>query len=240
MKNVIASSAVALSSLVLTGLAGVATGQVVNPSFEFGVPYGIGPLQTNQWGYDGCAFVPAEFGITPNTGQRMLKALATNGNSAGGLVCDVFQIIDLTSPADQAIITAGGASGLTSVLANRVSSAAPANIDTRFDINIRSHTSLANAQVLTQTGIASGTVLTDNNQATWESVSASLLLPASTQYVTIHLAFVENIIDDNITGAEFRGNYMDDATFSLVPAPGALALAGLGGVAILRRRRATR
>ena len=232
MKNFIASSAVVLSCL-----AGAASGQVVNPSFEFGAPYGVGPLQMNQWGYDGVSFVTAQFGITPASGQQMLKAEATSGNFAGGLVCDVFQIIDLTSPANQAIITAGGASGLTSVLCNRVSSAIAANIDTRFDINIRSHTSLANAQVLTSTGLASGTLLSDNNQASWEAVSASLALPTTTQYVTIHLAFVENVIDDNVTGSEFRGNYMDDASFTLVPAPGSLALAGLGGVVALRRRR---
>jgi len=232
MKKIIASSAVVLS--ILTAAA---SGQVVNPSFEFGVPYVGGPLQIGAWGYDGVSYVPAEFGITPAAGQQMLKAIATNGSFAGGLVCDVFQVIDLTSPADQAIITAGGASGLTSILANRLSSATAANIDTRFDINLRSHTSFANAQALTSTGLASGTLFSDNNQASWESVSANLVLPTSTQYVTIHLAFVENIVDDNITGSEFRGNYMDVATFTLVPAPGALALAGLGGVVMLRRRR---
>lgn len=232
MKNLIATSAIALSLL-----SAAASGQVVNPSFEFGAPYLGGPLQMNQWGYDGVSFVTAEFGISPASGQRMLKAVATSGNSAGGLVCDVFQIIDLTSPANQAIITAGGASGLTSVLANRISSTIAANIDTRFDINIRSHANFADAQVLTSTGLASGTLFSDSNQASWEAVSASLVLPTTTQYVTIHLAFVENVIDDNITGSEFRGNYMDDATFTLVPAPGSLALAGLGGVVALRRRR---
>jgi len=232
MNKLIAASAIALATLTTAGF-----GQVVNPGFEFGTPYLGSPLQMNQWGYDSCAFVPAEFGVTPASGQQMLKAIATGPGGAGGVVSDIFQILDLTAPAYQSAITAGGAIANASVLTNRLSSTVAFNIDTRCDIRVYSHTSLANAQVLSSTASTSSTIFTDNNQATWEAVSASLALPTSTQYVTIHLAFVENVMDDNVFNGEFRGNYMDDVTFSLVPAPGAFALAGLGGMLTLRRRR---
>lgn len=210
---------------------------VFNPSFEFGTPVMGGPLVTD-WRYDTHNFVTAENGITPAAGNQMLKFLETSpgGGPSAAIVCDVFQVIDMTSLADQAIISTGFGSVTIGALFNRVAGPVPSPVDTRFDLNIRSHTSLANAQALASTGLASNTLISDSILTTWEALTTTLALPAGTQYITLHLAAVENVVNDS-TGPEFQGHYADDVRMTLTPAPGAAALAGIGGLLAFRRRR---
>ncbi|GJQ28627.1 MAG: hypothetical protein HBSAPP03_05110 [Phycisphaerae bacterium] len=230
------SSTMSLCALfAIANAASAAT--VFNPSFEFGVPVMGGPL-TTDWRWDTHNFVTAENGITPAAGVQMLKFLETStGFGPGpGVVCDVFQIVDLTSPADQAIISTGFGNITVSALFNRVAGPVPSPVDTRFDINVRSHSTLANAQSLTATNFGNSMLFSDANLQTWEGLATSISLPVGTQYITIHLAAVEDVINDS-TGVEFHGHYADDVRLSLVPAPGPVALAGLGGLLALRRRR---
>lgn len=210
---------------------------VFNPSFEFGAPVMGGPLVTD-WRYDTHNFVTAENGITPAAGNQMLKFLETSpgGGPSAAIVCDVFQVIDMTSLADQAIISTGFGSVTIGALFNRVAGPVPSPVDTRFDLNIRSHTSLANAQALASTGLASNTLISDSILTTWEALTTTLALPVGTQYITLHLAAVENVVNDS-TGPEFQGHYADDVRMTLTPAPGAAALAGIGGLLAFRRRR---
>ncbi|MDX2131614.1 MAG: PEP-CTERM sorting domain-containing protein [Planctomycetota bacterium] len=224
----------AVASGVLGGAALGAT--VTNPSFEVGAPVMGGPLNTD-WRWDLHNFVTAENAITPAAGNRMLKFLATSSGGAGpGVACDVIQIVDMTAPADQAIITTGFGSVTVGALFNRVGGPAPSFVDTYFGVNVRSHTSYANAQSLTSTGLQTTILFSDANTATWESAVASLALPASTQYITIQLVAAEDILNDT-SGVEFDGHYADDVRFALVPAPGSVVLAGLGGLVLARRRR---
>lgn len=226
-----------LSLCAAMSLAGPALGAVVfNPSFEFGTPVMGGPLVTD-WRWDTHGFVTAENGITPASGNQMLKFIDTSGGGSGpGVVSDIFQIVDLTSPADQAVISTGfGAISIGAVF-NRVPGPVPSPVDTRFDINVRSHTSYANAQSLAASGLASNTLLSDGNLNTWEALTTTLALPIGTQYITIHLAAVENVVNDS-GPPEFQGHYADDVRLTLTPAPGAVGLACLGGLFVSRRRR---
>lgn len=227
-----------LSVCALLAAASAANAATVfNPSFEFGAPVMGGPLVTD-WRYDTHNFVTAENGITPAAGNQMLKFLetSTGGGPSAAVVSDVFQVIDMTSLADQAIISTGFGSVSIGALFNRVAGPVPSPVDTRFDLNIRSHTSLANAQALTSTGFASNTLISDSILTTWEALTTTLALPVGTQYITLHLAAVENVVND-WTGPEFQGHYADDVRMTLTPAPGAAALAGIGGLLAFRRRR---
>ena len=224
-----------LAALVL--LAGVADAAVVNnPGFETGTAAPATLIAPN-WSYDNHAFVTTENGITPAAGNRMLKFLNTSWTGPGGVVSDVFQAVDLSSPADQAIITAGGAMLNVSTLFNRVAdNPVPSVVDTRFRVGLYAVTSFANAQSLANIGNNYVDLFSDSNLNTWEPVSNTLALPTGTQWVTIHLAAVENIVDDNV-GVELHGHYADDVRITLTPAPGSLALIGIGAMISGRRRR---
>lgn len=218
-------------------LAGTAAAVTVNnPGFEVGVATPSTPIGT-AWSYDTHSFVAAENGITPAAGNRMLKFIDTSWGGPGGVVCDVFQALDLTSPADQAIITGGGASLNVGAVFNRVLDTPAPNItDNRFRIGLYACTSFTNAQSLINTGNNYVDLFSDSNLATWEPISNTLPLPTSTQWVVIHLAAVENVLDDP-TSPEFRGHYADEVRATLTPAPASLALLGAGGVLAGRRRR---
>lgn len=230
-----ARSTVALAALTL--LAGAAQAAVINnPSFETGTANPATPIATT-WSYDNHSFVTAENGITPAAGNRMLKFLNTSWSGPGGVVSDVFQAIDFTSPADQAIISAGGASVTISALYNRVlDNPVPSVVDTRFRVGLYAVTSFANAQSLTNIGLNYVDLYSDSNLTTWESLSNTLPLPVGTQWVTLHLAAVENIVDDG-GNLEFHGHYADDVRITLTPAPGTIALLACGGLLAGRRRR---
>lgn len=217
---------------------GAAHGFVVNnPSFETGVAVPGGPLST-AWNFDNHSFVTAQNGVTPAAGNRMLKFLNTGFAGPTGVVCDVFQIIDLTAPADQAMITGGSATLSASTLFNRVRDKPPSPVvvDTQFRITLYSATSFANAQALTTTGSNTVNLFSDPNLLTWEPINCAMPLPASTQWAVLHLAAIENVVDDNVA-LEFHGHYADDVRMTLTPSPGTLALVGLGGVLAAKRRR---
>lgn len=221
----------------LASLAGAAT--VANPSFETGSPVIGGSLNLN-WSGDVHGFVTAENGITPLAGNRMLKFI--NSSSSGpssANVCDVIQIVDFSSAPDQAVITAGGASVIASAFFNRVRDLVQPNVvDTRFALTVRSHSSYSNAVSLAATNVFTANLLSDANLNTWEALSSSITLPTNTLYVTIHLAAVENVVNDT-AGVEFHGHYADEVGIQLIPTPGTVSLAGLAGLVAMRRRRHT-
>ncbi len=224
---------------VAAAVAGPALGATItNPSFETGTPVFASPF-VMDWRQDGHAFVTAENGITPAAGNRMLKILSTSyasptvlqGTAAiGG---DVRQIVDLTAPADQAMILAGGASVTVSSLFNRVIGP---TVDTQFVIRLEAHTSYSNAQSLLLTTTNTTSIFTDANLATWESLSNTLALPASTQYVSIIVSAYEDVVNDP-GFPEFHGQYADNLGITLVPTPGGLGVMAAAGVAAIRRRR---
>jgi len=237
MKEVLMFNRTAAPLFALVMLAGTSHGAVINnPGFEVGVAAPGGPIVAN-WNYDNHAFVTAENEITPATGSKMLKFLNTSWAGPGGVVSDVFQAIDFSSPADQAIISAGGASLTVGAVFNRVmDNPVPSVVDTRFRVGVYAATSFANAQSLTNIGFNYVDLYSDSSLNSWEALTNTMALPVGTQWVTLHLAAVENVVDDNVM-LEFHGHYADDVRMTLTPAPGSLALLGIGGVLAARRRR---
>ncbi len=211
---------------------------VTNPSFETGTPVFSSPFVTD-WRQDGHAFATAENGITPAVGNRMLKFLSTSFASAtvlqgsAAIGGDVRQIVDMSSPADQSIILAGGSSITVSSRFNRVIGP---NVDTQFVMRLESHTSFANAQSLILTATNTTSFFTDANLTTWETLSNTLALPTSTKYVSIIVSAYEDIVNDP-GFPEFDGQYADDVQLTLSPEPSAFAVLSLLGM-IRRRRRA--
>lgn len=214
---------------------------ITNPSFETGTPVFATPLVTD-WRLDGHAFVTAQSGITPAAGNRMLKFLSTSFASPSAALgtwatsSDVHQIVSMTSLADQALITSGSGSVTLAALFNRVAGPAPSPVDTQFGITLASYSSYANAQALVPTNTFSTFFLSDSILTTWESLSCSLALPTSTQYISVRLMALENVVNDP-GFPEFHGHYADSVALKLVPSPGAVALASLGGLLVCRRRR---
>lgn len=237
MRTLSVASMSLASAATLATLAGVSGAAVINnPGFETGVAVPGGPITPN-WNYDNHSFVTTENGITPAAGNRMLKFLNTSWAGPGGVVSDVFQAIDFSSPADQAIISGGGAVLNVGALFNRVlNNPVPSVVDTRFRIGLYATTSFANAQSLTNIGNNYVDLFSDSNLNSWEALSNSMPLPVGTQWVTLHLAAVENVVDDNVA-LELHGHYADDVRMTLTPAPGTLALVGMGGILAGRRRR---
>lgn len=229
-------TAVTLAALSL--LPGLAAAQLVDPSFESPTAPGGPAFALGQWTFDNSASVPTTLGIVPAHLNRMIQFINTSPGGPSGLVsCDVVQIVDLTAPAYQALITAGTAQANGGYLVNRIPQNAAGNIDTAFYIQMYAFSNLANAQLLNSpTASLSTSLLSDANPVSWEPLSLTLNLPTSTQYLGFRIGTVENVFNDS-SGTEFDGHFGDMARLTIVPAPGAAALAGLGGLLAFRRRR---
>ncbi|CAG0952945.1 hypothetical protein PHYC_00300 [Phycisphaerales bacterium] len=226
--------------LALSGLlASSAQAQLNDAGFDTGSPaVGGTPFPVGQWAFDNCAFVGPTSGITPFSGPRMLQFINTAPGGPSGLVsCDVVQIVDVTSPTMQAMIAPGtGVAGGT-VLVNRVGQNAAGTVDTGFGLLLYAFATLGDAQNLNSPlATMSQGLISDNNPATWEPIAVSLNLPAATQYIGFRLGANENVLN-NGSGVEFDGHFADQADLRVIPTPSALALLGLGGVCLTRRRR---
>jgi len=79
------------------------------------------------------------------------------------------------------------------------------------------------------TNVGTGLLL-DANPQTWEVASVSATIPSATTWMIFQVAY---------NNASLSGNagFADDASLTIVPTPGAAALLGLGGLALIRRRR---
>lgn len=217
----------------------LAAAQLNNMGFETGAPVVGGPaFPVGQWAFDNSAFVPTTSGIVPLGGVRMLQFINTSPGGPSGLVSsDVVQIVDLTAPAYQSIISTGAGVANGRIRVNRVKQNAAGTVDTSFGLILYAFSNLANAQSLTSpTATLSNGILSDNNPNSWQPINTSLALPIGTQYLGFRLGALENNLN-NASGIEFDGHFADNARLRIVPAPGTAALAGLGGLLAFRRRR---
>jgi hypothetical protein len=203
---------------------------LANPSFETPENTSGGfPTTTGDWNGNYSEIVTAQNGITPVDGTRMLHFLGTAQSSAGGSSagCTVVQLYAGPEIVPGATLTA-------SALFNRISNVNP-SIDTQFNILIRAHTGSTSSYDLNgQIAESEATIFSDNDPATWESASTTLTLPAGTTYVAVLLDATENVFNDQ-DFPEFYGHYADSATLT-VPEPSSLAIVGICGVPLLRRR----
>ncbi len=214
---------------------GTAEANVVsNPSFEtdestfiWGFP-GV-PTSFGDWGGDLSEIVSSENSISPYDGSQMLRFDAS-GNSADPHLStsEVHQLIDVS--AFSSSIQAGSATATASAWFNRV--AGDSQTDTAIGLTVYAYSGHpSNFQSLIGSALASGHegVLTDSATETWQVVTTSLLLPASTDFLDIRLVASENIFNDG-SDPEFDGHYADLVTMEVtsVPIPGAIWLFGSG------------
>lgn len=200
------------------------------------------PHTYDRWGGDVASIVSAESGIAPRSGTKMLK-FGLSGwdtyNLPNATASQVVHLVDVSAYADD--IAAGEAVATLSAYFNRV--AGDSQTDTSFWVRLRAysgptseHTSKreAGAWLALAEG---GNILTDGDVSTWEWVATDpMVLPAGTDYLAVEVLADENIYNDGSTD-EFDGHYADDVLLTVVPEPATLILLGLGGLALLRRRR---
>lgn len=198
------------------GLCPSLAGDLVNSGFEDSAPATGLPSATEFWAGDYSAFVAAENNIIPSEGLRMLRFLhcgfsdrATSLNSA-----ELFQLIDLSNEAD--LIANGSAVVDLSMLCNRV--AGDTETDDAFAVVIYAFAGAPSSfpsqwpgQILEA---SAGTVFTDGDTATWESVATCLQLPLTTGFVALRVSASENIFNDS-SGTEFDGHYADEVQFEI-------------------------
>lgn len=172
------------------------------------------------WGVgDGFSIRGNENGISPYSGNSMLAFDRASSSSL-----DIYQIVDVSSFASQ--IDSGNVTADLSVFFNSTSS-------THFGLRLlgwaSAPTSFSGHQVL---GGSVFSLLSDNDQQSWEQVGFSTQLPTGLRY----LAFGMHEPASAPTG------YADNASLKLhiadVPEPGSLSLLVLGalGIAVTRRR----
>ena len=93
---------------------------LVNGGFETVVPIPTDmPTAYGYWSHDVASIVGPENGITPFSGSRMLRFIYTApyGPSASGVICEPYQIVDVS--ARQAMIETGSATAVADAWVNR-------------------------------------------------------------------------------------------------------------------------
>ena len=210
---------------------------VFNPDFETVEPTSGGlPTAIGDWQGDVSQIVTGTtLGITPHNGQRMLQFEGTTFTGAGSNSSQVWQLVDVSHLAAQ--VAAGQVQVDLEFYANRV--AGDAQTDTLFQAVLQAHGGPFSDfpfDIGNFLDIQGTNLLTDSDPDTWELVSASMVLPARTEYVALSVNANENVSDD--AQFEYDGHFADSVCLKLqvIPAPGSalLMLLGLVGVAALR------
>ncbi len=197
-----------------------------------------------RWGGDVASIIPAESGITPRGGTKMLK-FGLSGwdtrNLPNAVASQVVHLVDVRAYADY--IAAGEAVATFSAYFNRV--AGDAQTDTAFEVRIKAysgptsqHTSKREAGEWLDRVV--GDTLTDGDVSTWEwGTTAPMTLPAGTDYLAVEVVALENIYNDGLTD-EFDGHYADDAFLTVTPEPATLFVMMAAGLPVLLKRRRRR
>ena len=174
----------------------------------------------------------------------MLHFDKTNLDQSTGGQADVVQLINM-SPYATAIAN-GTATFSASAYFNRI--AGDSNTDTWFRLVIRAYNGTpadyanSNGQLAETALVGSDLFLSDGNLATWEKLTAQLLLPNDTTFVILFLIAVEK----NGGSVGFGGHYADLVSARItgpgineVPLPAALPLfaTGLGVLGLIGWRR---
>ncbi|MCC6428565.1 MAG: hypothetical protein IT435_17320 [Phycisphaerales bacterium] len=208
---------------VCGGIASSSYAQVlVDPGFEDQPILCNIPDATGFWGVDMGTTVTTQQGVTPAEGERMLRFDQTGpccagGGGVGARGSDIAQLVLVAPVAD--LVAMGMARARASVAVNRVTGSSL--VDTQFIVAMHAldgepstfPTGCTTGRAALKSGSAS--VFSDADPGTWERVSVSLDLPASTTFVAVYVSAVENISDGG-AGNEFEGHFADGVRFSIV------------------------
>ncbi len=170
------------------------------------------PNQVGRWSGDMCAIVGTEQGVTPHSGQRMLKFIATTapGDRPMGITgaSQQWRIFDLSDIRDQ--VRAGYGVLEASVYFNRVASR-----ENRMDIiqglSVHAFKGRPGAPNASERHIRSlnAQINTDNNPKTWERVELTYRIPFDADYLVLELRTAINVSTGRSI-REFEGHYADD------------------------------
>lgn len=207
-------------------LEGVAsTTNVVEEGFESGAaPLVTGlPTAFDRWSGDFTEVTGAQLGITPASGNKMLRILRADyegkTNFDGSYCGDLFRLVDLR-PFRQEL-----ADGLATVELSALFNAAPFPESEEYRCSIAIH-ALSSELAATPTAL-SGAVLAngslamarqscprmDRDPQSWQRVEGALKVPAETEFLLIHLGV--NHIPKFQKRVAFDGHYLDDVRITL-------------------------
>ena len=196
----------------------VETIEIIRGEFDQG-PFHVGDPAPGIWGGDVAEIVGRENGISPHSGQGMLRLVSSSkyrGPSAN-TSCNIRQWVDLQ---DQLF----GAAGIEGIRveavchANRI--AGSPRIDTQFRLNTEAFKEMP---VSTEDMLASRllqrevSLLSDDDPTTWEQLELSTAIPSGSRFLLIEVGSIENI-QDAIDGdqPEFEGHYMDSVEMRII------------------------
>ena len=185
-----------------------------NLGFETVEPIGtFWPNQLNDWNGDFGSIVELENGITPLEGSRMLRfdSAAPTPSATNLGASQVEQLIDPSSLGD---VSSGTLTVTASAWFNRV--AGDSQTDSEFFIRLlasdRSPSTYPSDKEAGRFGPIELTfITTDDDPATWEKASVNLTLPATTTFIALEVAAIENVFND-YRGVEYDGHYADRVT----------------------------
>jgi hypothetical protein len=200
--------------------------QLVNPGFESNTLTTAGNVLGNFTGFQGiwgpevATITGVDGGVTPAQGSQMLRMMDDNLTTTQG-----FQVTDVT--ADTPIISTGTATVNLSALFNTGQNV-PAGVAAVY-VQFFSASNYGS-----QIGGAVGAGLTlDNSPATWQPISISTTVPVGTTWILSQVAYSNASLLSN-------PGYVDAADMTITPEPASMALLGLGGAVLFRKRRAGR
>ncbi|MEM8762678.1 MAG: hypothetical protein AAGD88_02625 [Bacteroidota bacterium] len=200
----------------------IASGNLLeNPGFEtdaFGENF---PMDAVGWSGDRVTQVSEENGITPPEGDHMLRFDSADITGSSGLSgSEIAQIYVLPDDLKDRINGGETITVRQEAFFNRIEG--DANTDTEFLVLIiafEGPTTDFPEDYLNRATLdlkrASATLSSDACTNTWERLGAQIEIPMGTNYIGVVLVAAENVEND-ITGAEFDGHYVDAASLYIV------------------------
>lgn len=208
-----------------------------NPEFTGGGP----PSGFLDWSGDASHITGPALGITPHSGQRMLQFDGTTplGGSLARVGSEVWQLVDVSHLSTQ--IAAGNVFADFEYYANRVFEEPDAlpMVDTRFSARIQANAgSPANfpSNVNNFLSLSTTNLLSDNDEQSWQRLSASMQVPSGTTFLAVRVAAVENVFNDGAN--EFAGHFADSACVNIrvIPEPATICLFAVSCCFLATRR----
>ena len=219
MKIITIGLLLAVNTFVVAIPTTTAQNLLVNGSFESAVAQGALPSASGFWRGDLVESINPLPTLGAKDGSRVLQFLATAATaSTNTSASEQWQIVDLQAFAPD--IRAGKLRADGSVWVTRVPGAA----DDLFAIQL---IALAGdpADLPSKWGNRDwlqsvlGEKLSDASLASWEEITASLILPPTTRYLVVHIYAFENHVNDGVGTPEFEGHFADNASLRLTWLP---------------------
>lgn len=187
---------------------------LLQPGFEEPASIGAGlPTEAGLWSGDLATVVAAENGVSPRSGDGMLRFDATFASDPAdqGIEAEVWQLVDLAEAGLEA--TGDTLEVEASAWVNRVGPEDETTQDRVFALKLAAHEgSPANFDPAATLASKSVQTASDADPETWERLRVRLHLPTSTTYVALAVVAVEDRSDD--AEGEFAGHYVDDTSWT--------------------------